>query len=586
VGRSQSSTSCLAVLEIDSNETFYEHIVNTAKNNLEAIKLSKKSQFGPFLSIGIIFDCYGLSEDICGPAASIVTEYAAYHEYSLNIIPSATDLHWRRLNNIVDAFENWASDMDYIVYVHADVAILDMNWRIEQLALKHKKSNAIFFPGTMGTFAISHDFFIFRNNKWSKNFINDWKRYKIKGKTTNDFYALEALYAAEKEDLDDYITFIPTNTLRAEYPVISNLRSSHVIAHFPSINQAEQVSLVMYQHAYENICYHISHRHNHYDPIAFETHNGITKSMILQWSIDVFYPLWENDLKQFATKSSTGGNTHTDTERLSSLVNSITLALEAQKSEQENNIKSEESLSIRSKSFKQLFLNMKRRRGMILRLQEEGTNTSSLTDTAWQSILQHTLSVGQEYIARSSTDDKDHKITLKLIKEILEELYEIDPKNTDTQEALVNMNVDVGMIAMKEKRYDDALTSFLAGLRIARKVGAYIGENVVLQPASHAAEAMVQLERFEEAVVLYETVVYLTGKYIGEDSLTLAYVKVQAALANNNIRKFKTANKLLEQALTIMNNESQEGVDEGIYELAFSLYEKTHGKKNEEIKDL
>lgn len=582
--KSEMDSTCFGngFVESDHFVSFYDRLINITDNNIQLVYEDRKNVYGPSLAVGIIYDCYTQDEETCSFAAAAASEYATYNGYAIKIhsLKDSKDIAFNRIQYLSESIKTWAESMHYIVYMTSELVIIDMNWRIEQLFSKYKKSHAVVIATGSDKQSISPDFFVFKNNAWTKNFVSDWRAQQVKGLATNDLIALQNFYSADKDDLDDYISFLSVNSIKPEYPSIVNLKPSNKFLYLPYDTEDVKLMRRVYQSTYEEVCRNIT-RHQ-----PFEPHLGLTKSKLVSWSIAAYEPIWEYALTAFSLKSSKGENNASDCENFASKTSSLVTALDAFNFEKDESLQLDDAITVRSKTFKQLFLNIKRRRSVIESAMLAGTNTSSLVDMEWRRILKSCISIGQGYIARTRDSDKDRKTALNLLKDLLEELHAIDSKDNDTQEALVNMYVDVGMIEMKEQQYEESLSHFLAGLRIARRVANYIGENVILAPATHAAEAMEHLERHEEAVVLYETVVHLAEKYYGESSLTTAYIKVQAAMANNNFYKFKKANKLVMNALEIFNNEPIGAVAEDVYELAFSLYEKTVNKRDEVAQDL
>lgn len=387
-------------------------------------------------------------------------------------------------------------------------------------------------------------------------------------------------FKAYEEDIKDYITILPANSLKNDYPAMAKMRPQNQILHLPL--EVTQFKRMVFEEAFDVVCQHASNNPaNEYYPVQL----GFSREKLMAYSLQIYRDLWDEKYESYSAKAPNGDNTYEETERFStvalhlcSTLDSISLKSDADNSELTS---SADSLRIRSKTFKNMFLNLKRYRSRISDGSALSAKELANRDKSFAPMLKVVLRSGQDYMGKVK-DQKDRKVAVKVVREILEDLLEIKENDAETQEALVNMNVDLGMINMNERKYNAALSDFLAGLRVARRVGAVIGDQVVLAPASQAADAMVMLNRFEEAVVLYDTVVGLAKKHHGEDDITTGLIMTQAAMANHYYNKHKKAHKLIDSALQIFNSFGQDKVDSSIYQHALDLYKKTENRKDEE----
>lgn len=587
-------TQCSILKSCDLDPYELREYVNESALAGEAfLSQSISNTIGPHLGVGIIIPFKEASQNHSVYSLAINEYYARRNGYALKIVDDYVDdnnvgdfrITWNAVKHLRDALTTWAKDYEYVLYMEADVIPLDMKYRLEELAVRYKKSNMIFVAGGVisGT-KVGTDWILVRNNVWTMDVLDDWWNYRDRA-TMSDADVFEEYYKMHEDEISDYITIMSVNTLKNDYPAMLKLWKNNYFLQFPL--EVSQYKKIIYEDVLDTICDNVKK-----NPLA-ETYPhqlGLTKDKLLMLSTEVYRGLWEEKYEAFAAKAESGENTYTENQQLMTVAYHLGHSLDsmvAAASESEDTPRSSpEAHKVRGKTFKQMYLNLKRHREKIAKNNESAKKIAE-TYKEFAPLLKTVLKTGQDFISKMPETFKEKKIVIKIVRDILEDLLDIQERDPETQEALVNMNVDMGMINMNEKKYEAALADFLAGLRIARKVGAVIGDLVVLAPASQAADAMVLLERYEEAVVLYLHVVQLAEKHHGEEDLTTAYIKVQAAMANEYFKKFKKAHKLIESAIDIFNVHPPEAVPQSIFEAAMNIYSRTKGKRDEDYeKDL
>jgi hypothetical protein len=584
-------SSLLKSCDILDPKELKEYVNKSAVSGEENLSHSIANTIGPHLGVAIIIPFKEAAKNHSIYSLAINEYYARRNGYALRIVDDYVDdnkvgdfrITWNAVKHLRDALTTWAKNYEYVLYMEADVIPLDMKYRLEELAVRYKKSNMIFVAGGViaGT-KVGTDWILVRNNVWTMDVLDDWWNYRDRS-TMSDVDVFEEYYKMHEDELSDYVTVMSVNTLKNDYPAMLKLWKNNYFLQFPL--EVSQYKKIIYEDVLDTICDNV--KPNPRDE-TYPHQLGLTKEKLLMLSTEVYRDLWEEKYQAFEAKAEKGENTYAENQQLMTLTYHLGHSLDSQiAAEQEDAPRtSPEANRVRGKSFKQMYLNLKRHRANIAKNGESAKKIAE-NNAEFAPLLKTVLKTGQDFIAKMPETFKEKKIVIKIVRDILEDLLDIQEKDPETQEALVNMNVDMGMINMNEKKYEAALADFLAGLRIARKVGAVIGDLVVLAPASQAADAMVLLERYEEAVVLYLHVVQLAEKHHGAEDLTTAYIKVQAAMANEYFKKFKKAHKLIESAIDILQMHPPEAVPQNIYDAALEIYARTKNKRDEDFeKDL
>lgn len=586
-----AQASVLKSCDIYDADELFDYINATAKANEVQITENIQNAVGPHLGVGIVIPYRSSKKNSSTYALAINEYYARRNGYALKIVDDDLNddnvgdfrITWNAVKYLREALSTWAKKLDYVLFMESDLITLDMSLRLEQLASKHKKSNIMFIAGGVVTSTkVGSDWILVKNNEWTMDLLDDWWNYRDRT-TMSDVDVFEDYHKMHEEEISDYITIVNINTMKTEYPAMSKLWKHNQFLQFPL--EVSEYKKIVFEDAFDTVCDAVKE-----NPLEEEYPKqlGVTKEKLLALSAEVYRELWQARYDAFEAKAEAGENTYGENQHLMTLSYHLAYTLDTMNSPEGDAAptSSPEATRVRGKSFKQMYLNLKRYRTKISKGAETAKKLAE-KDVSFTPLLKVVLKTGQDFVSRMPENFKDKKVVIKIVRDILDDLLEIKENDPEIQEALVNMNVDMGMINMNEHKYQAALADFLAGLRIARKVGAIIGDQVVLAPASQAADAMVLLERYEEAVVLYLHVVQLATKHHGDEDLTTAFIKVQAAMANEYYKKYKKANKLIEGALEIFHLHPQESVPANIYQVARQIQERTMNRKDEEYeKDL
>jgi tetratricopeptide (TPR) repeat protein len=513
---------------------------------------------------------------------------------------SSIPISWQTIAQLRHSLQTWGRSYDYLIYSTFDSVFVNSHLRIEQLfhKKKGKKVDVIFLTGGAMTGAkISSDIIFIRNSHWTIDFLDDLWTTRDRDRY-NWFQVYDELVQLNEDEYGEHILTMSNQLFRNDYPAMSKFLPTHHLLSFP-LELAEYKKSI-YEEIFELIC-------SNDKKSASTTSAGketplqdlITRDLLKMSSVETYRAIWEEKLSEFSSKAQTGDNTPLDTDRLSTITvylsNTISLSEPEIEyfpvsSESDGSITPaappplseahQESMKILSQTFKQMYLNLKRYRLKLSPDKPLKVMEYVKLDSGYSHMLKGVLRLGQEYMSHLKQNPKEMKLLTVILRDLLEDLVTINPKDVETQEALVYMDVDLGMDHMAHKRYQQALSDFLSALRVARRVGNYIGDQIVLSPANQAAEAMVMLERYEEAVVLYDTVVPLTKKHNGEEDLTSGYIFIQAAFAYQQFNRHKTANKLLEKAIEILEMNGVDRSDPQLYQHAKEMERSTRGRSD------
>ena len=142
--------------------------------------------YGPLLKIGIVIYYTSDINMYASYASSIISEYAEYHGYELMLFNESNgnfdlkDHRWNKvklLSSMLDPSSKMSNYWDYVVWMDADLIILDFNFRIESVVT----DNAHIWASSEhegSVTRINSGMLIVRNSNWAVKFLNGWWEFE------------------------------------------------------------------------------------------------------------------------------------------------------------------------------------------------------------------------------------------------------------------------------------------------------------------------------------------------------------------------------------------------------------------------
>lgn len=482
----------------------------------------------PTLNVAIVMynsDSYvDQSHQLTGAINQLYAQHHGYYFHTLNVSDA------NRLQLLNEALDSFLVDMDYVLVLPPDIAFIDFTFRIERmLSRKYRKYHLIFTEGMVGT-GLERDtgLFLLRNSPAGRDVIADWYRTS-KHLHLGEQAAFESYYKRNAEEAEDLIKTLPSSILYNAYPAATSLTDSSKMLHL--YNEHTDYKVHILSDVFNNLC-------SKSPPV-----HGLTTAKMLTASLQIYTDLLESALDAYTDLAPVGGNNGTITDRLYMYMYHLCLAYDHKYGGEKGSEGrgTEESAALRGRVFKQMIVNMKQLRN----LREDGAHVDG---DDWALLLKSVVRTGQDYLVRLQ-EPRQRVVMSKLVKDAMEELVAVRPDDNDTKEALVNMYVDLGTTDMRDKKYDDAHRNFIDALAIAKQVEAAVGEQVKLAPLSYAADALVMMERYDEAIVLYNKALPIVSKFLGAGDVAVPLMKVQLANAYFMNGQMKKARESAEGAL-------------------------------------
>eukprot|EP01041_Mallomonas_annulata_P003385 gene3385-6715_t len=239
--------------------------------------------YGSHLDVGILTRA---TPEIYNYAAYSLLNMAIYADINsyllLPLYPDSSQrdysLH-RKIVPIVEALENVAEDVDYLVWMDADVIILDLNMRIEQIAARYPKAHLLLSADVS---AIANSgVIIIRNTKWSINFLREWLSVGYNSTQLTDQMGFDIVYRRRlTKGEKGKIVILPPHILNSEAPPMGRQLPYHQVLHLAA--ESSDMRREVFRNAAKELCSALTlHR-----PPASQL--GQTREVLQQTAIRVY----------------------------------------------------------------------------------------------------------------------------------------------------------------------------------------------------------------------------------------------------------------------------------------------------------
>jgi hypothetical protein len=157
----------------------------------------------------------------------INSAYAEHNLYQFKILtPSDSnyepvDARWNKVAILEKAMESeggWAKDVSFLVWVDADLAILDLGMRIELIGRSHPEAEIIMSEDLNGASTLANSGYILvRNTPWAKKFLSLWWSYGDRTRMS-DQSALTMMFETLPIEEQRKVLILPKDAVNTHFP--------------------------------------------------------------------------------------------------------------------------------------------------------------------------------------------------------------------------------------------------------------------------------------------------------------------------------------------------------------------------------
>jgi hypothetical protein len=142
-------------------------------------------------------------------------------------------VHWKKVASLTSALQNpWSDELDYIVWLDANVVFLDMFMDLQSIVRKYKTAHIIAPSDGEGKSLINSGFLIVSNTAWTRDFLRHWCGTEIDRSMVTVQMKFDDLYKKIGDEArSKYVAIIPPDALISTPPPFLKQTSKHKILH-------------------------------------------------------------------------------------------------------------------------------------------------------------------------------------------------------------------------------------------------------------------------------------------------------------------------------------------------------------------
>jgi hypothetical protein len=166
-----------------------------------------------------------------------------------------TDKRWNKIPLTILALRSWAADSKILVFIDADVTILDFNLSFEDITDMYPTTDIFLCADALDV--ANTGMLIVRNTLWAISFLEEWWNRKDSPGTFCDQHVFNRLYAQAINNTETAlkIKIFPANTFNSRWPVTDKFHYTDKVLHL--MGETDNFRFDVASHAAATVCYHI-----------------------------------------------------------------------------------------------------------------------------------------------------------------------------------------------------------------------------------------------------------------------------------------------------------------------------------------
>jgi tetratricopeptide (TPR) repeat protein len=524
-----------------ANKTSVEHLHKVISNI--------HSSGGPTLGVGLV--TYATSDiwEYTAFSLAVNQAYAEQNGYVMVHLDEKTsnydkdDARWNKVKILEEAIHpetGWARDLDYVMWLDADLIFLDLGMRLEKVAAEYPKAHVIMSAEHAGSSTlVNSGTVLIKNSNWSRKFLNDWWTFATR-KFFSDQEQFDLLYEAKREEYKDKVAVLPPDALNSDPPAMTRQKPYNQVCHLMGEHTPYRVKA--FGSAFKEICR--KYRPPPVSDAPLSQQLTVTRDNLLQWTYDEYSIEYNDRMAKFLVAMTDGGNDIKKHRLLANAAHHYAHALEHSGSPEDVAT----AVGIRNQTFQVLYTNLKNRRK---RNQEHKIATGRVMED-WPELMKSVCEAGQHMVGLGTSDERRHaaSLTMALLEELVNTCHH--QQRPAVMHMIASLKLDVGLIDFYDNKYEDALVHFEASLKIYRKLAESSGQHIMVSILHITANTLAGLRRYKKAHEYFDLAIKLTENHVGLHHDSLADILLNYAISKKQEGHRSEAKKMLYRALEIM----------------------------------
>jgi tetratricopeptide (TPR) repeat protein len=506
---------------------------------------------GPTLGVGIV--TYA-TEDIWNYTAYSLAVNEAYAEHNgyimLHLDPATAkfdefDARWNKIKILEEALHperGWARNLDYVMWVDADLIFLDLGLRLEQVAAANPKADVIISAEHAGSSTLVNSGTVMvRNSRWGRQFLADWWDFGAR-KLFSDQEQFDLLYESRRAEMQQHIAILPPDALNSDPPAMTKQKPHNQVLHL--MGEHTHYRMKAFGSAFKEICRKVSDVEKKIKPsapLALQLTNTVDNLHL--WTIESYYDEMAERMKNYKLLMKEGLNDIKKSRLLANAVHHYAHAVEHRGSPGDEEL----ATSLRNETFLVLLENLNNRR----KLNKENIEKKGNVMPDWPESMKCVCEAGQHMVGRGTSEQK--KAVGKLVMDLLYELVNFchHLQRPAVMHMIAALYMDIGLIDYYDQKIPDALVNLEKSLQLTSKLAESSGNHILVSPMTILANSYAQLEDYDKAFSFYQQSIEITERHLGVDHESLGEILLNFGTAKYLFGSQREARKLLGRCLEI-----------------------------------
>ena len=526
------------------------HCVNESSTlNSEDVFRNLYDGGGPTLGFALVTYATPDIWDYTAYSLAVNEVFAEHNGYIMRHLDPGTsdydkkDARWNKVKILEEAIHpdyGWARDLDYIMWVDADLVIMDMGLRLEKVAAEFPKAHILLSAEHAGSSTLMNSgAVIVKNSEWSRKFLQEWWSYGDRN-LFSDQEQFDLLYKARvvEWNLERYVSVLPPDALNSDPPAMTQQKPQNQVLHLMGEHTPFRVRV--FSSGFLELCRHMNAGKGGSGSVLAQQLT-MTRDNMLKWTMEEYSVEARRLIEEYKEGAEQGLHSLKTSRKLSNSVHHYAHALEHRQTVADTN----KAKKLRKKVYTMLLQNLNNRR----KLNEDYVKEHGRVLTEWPELLKIVTESGQNIVQVGTLAERK-----RLAREVLGIMNEmINSCHPDQRRAVMHMFAafqnEIGLIYLAEDDLDKALGAFELGLEYSRDLAQLSGDHILISPLAMVANILCELKRFSEAYGMYAEAIRLSERTLGPQHESISQHLLNAGIAYVQSGRFETAVPLLERAI-------------------------------------
>ena len=546
--------------------------------------------------------------------------YAEHHGYMFRHMDTHSagsdsldprDSRWNKVKILEEALHSWGSTLDYVVWVDADVVVLDMGLAIEDVVAAHPHAHLLSSAEHAGSSTlINSGTLIVKNSLFARQFLQAWWDYadrslfsdqeqfdllykhcqdrwrsheEGRGWTRDSEPHSLRLFDGSPFDLTTLISILPPDAINSDPPAMTQQRPRNQVLHLMGEHTAYRARV--FRAALDELCEVTTAAAEaragagaDVAPLTTRTLQGqlgLSQENLLLWTLETYGLESAQLLQQYALKASLGAFGVGESRRLANSVHHYAHATDYSIASQGSvqvpeGAPEDTTTQLRVRVWELLMANIQGRRSVSQQQEQEqeeeevgsdGTPTKSKhanvkrkVSADWPELLKVAAEAGQQVVSLQGPSFEDRQAVTHAVMELLQEILQVChvQQRPAVMQMVAHMHSETGMLLLHQNiAAKQSLPHFHTSLQLYRDLSVDSGHHILVQPLSTLANALCTLQYFPQAYPLFEEAIRIAEAVLGRRHESLGGHYLNFGIAKVQAGLYSEAQVLLRRALHV-----------------------------------